>query len=105
MVNLYQQSGHLGAAPAPESYVLSRSCLEYALYALHMFKSKNSESVWAARHNSKTAESKCRNEFSYGKVISTLKKVDEELAEVASELYGGFIDHGGIPMKRQLRHR
>jgi hypothetical protein len=86
----------------PESYVLSRSCLEYALYALHMFKSKDSESIWAARHNSKTAESKCRNEFSYGKVISTLKGTDEELADVASELYGGFIDHGGHPNEKAI---
>lgn len=86
----------------PESYVLSRSCLEYALYALHMFKSKDSESIWLARHNSKTAESKCRNEFCYGVIISTLKKVDEELAEVASELYGGFIDHGGHPNEKAI---
>lgn len=88
----------------PESYVLARSCLEYAMYALHMCKSKDIEAIWVNRHDSKEAEKTCRNTFRHVDVISTLNKADKQLGDAASELYDNLISHGGHPNEKAITH-
>lgn len=90
------------ATQIPESYTLARSCLEYALYALHINKSVEVEKKWIHRHDDEASKSKCRAEFSYGNVLKTLKIEDINLASEASNLYEGYIDHGGHPNEKAV---
>jgi hypothetical protein len=86
----------------PESYVLSRSCLEYSAYSHHISKSIEAEKIWYERHVSKKSKSKNRNEFSWGNVLNTLKTSDSSLADQVSELYDGLIDYGAHPNEKAI---
>lgn len=80
-----------------ESFVLDRSCLEYALYALHIEKNPGSENIWSNRSNDLESKKACRTEFTYKNILNTLRNVDRPLAETANSLYEGTIDFGGHP--------
>ena len=106
---------------AVESYMVSRGCLEYALYALHIYEDKeyvyinndktvtedrkdsNSQSVqkrfmiWLDRSTSPEANKKRRNEFSNSNVKKTLLVKNEDLGKIVLELYDSTIDYGAHP--------
>ncbi len=106
---------------AVESYMVSRGCLEYALYALHIYEDKeyvyinndktvtedrkdsNSQPVqrrfmiWLNRSSSTEANKKCRKVFSNSNVKKTLLAKNEDLGKVVSELYDSTIDYGAHP--------
>lgn len=86
----------------PESYVLSRSCLEYSMYSHHISKSISAEKIWCERHDSEKSKSKSRQEFIWGNVVKSLKARDSSLADKVSELYDGLIDHGAHPNEKAV---
>jgi hypothetical protein len=43
-------SGHAAAGQAVEAYVMSRSALEFAAYALHIHRNPDLGTVWLSRH-------------------------------------------------------
>ena len=86
----------------PESYVMSRNCLEYSAYSLHISKSIDAEKIWCERHDSQTNKSRSRAEFGWGNVSRTLKESDPDLYNKASELYNSLIGHGAHPNEKAV---
>ncbi len=104
-----------------EACMVSRGCLENALYALHIYedseyvyidneekiikdgninnyrKVKNRLILWLDRSKSSDAKNKVRNVFSNSNVQKTLKAKDKNLGQVVSELYDHTIDYGAHP--------
>jgi hypothetical protein len=86
-----------------EGFVLMRSCLENASYALHIFKSENNlDEVWLKRHDDKKSISKTRNEFGYQKVLRTIAINDKKLSDVYDDLYNKTLDFGAHPNERAI---
>ncbi|MBU2479325.1 MAG: hypothetical protein KKA36_09570, partial [Gammaproteobacteria bacterium] len=90
-------SGH-----SPETFPVLRSCLENALYALHINQNKGLDDLWLRRHDNPSMEKKVRAEFSYRNVIKTLETVDAENHKVAVSLYQRAIDYGAHPNERSM---
>ncbi len=86
----------------PETFPLLRSCLENALYALHIHKNDGLDELWLSRHDNDSTEKKVREEFHHGNVIKTLKSVDNENHKVAVALYQRTIDFGAHPNERAM---
>ena len=85
-----------------ETYPLLRSCLEYALYALHTTKSPELAEVWLTRHTAENGLAKVRSKFSHGEVMRTLMACDERLHGIIHKLYEQTIDFGAHPNERGL---
>ena len=81
----------------PESFVLARSCLEYALYALHIEKNEKLSDIWMNRHKDSDGLKACRKSFKHINVMETLKSVSAKEHDVVQKLYERTIDFGGHP--------
>lgn len=86
----------------PEAFVQARSCLENALYALHMNRNAGLDEVWLRRHDDETSLKRTRNEFTFSNVIKTLEAEDAKNATVARSLYERTIDFGAHPNERAV---
>ncbi len=86
----------------PETFVILRSCLENALYALHIKNNPASGEVWLKRHDDENSLRATRNEFKYGNIIETLAKADSSLHATAKLLYERTIDFGAHPNERAM---
>ena len=87
---------------AAESYVVLRSCLEYAIYALHINKNPRLAAIWLQRHDDDASLRAVRNEFQHAKVIGTLQRTDPKLYEAIALLYERTIDSGAHPNERAI---
>jgi hypothetical protein len=87
---------------AAESYVVLRSCLEYAIYALHINKNSPLAELWLQRHADDASLRAMRNEFQHAKVIRTLQRTDAKLCDSIALLYERTIDFGGHPNERAV---
>jgi hypothetical protein len=85
-----------------ESFSISRTCIEYALYAFHMEKNPDSRKIWINRHDDEAAKKVCRQEFTYRKIITTLQLAEKNLSNITSQLYDRTIDYGGHPNERAV---
>jgi hypothetical protein len=83
-----------------EAYPVLRSCIEYALYALHINKAAGLSEVWLRRHDSAHSKKQCIRAFTHGAVLKTLEGVDPQLASALGALYERTIDYGGHPNER-----
>lgn len=90
------------AGLAAESFCLNRSCIESALYGLHIHEKPRAAEIWLTRHKSKSTESKCRDEFSYGRVMHTLAQKLPQLTNIGRELYQRAVDFGAHPNERAI---
>lgn len=81
----------------PEAFVQARSCLEYALYALHINRNSGLDETWLRRHDDEGSLKTTRTAFSFAKVIKTLEDEDPRNAQVARKLYERAIDFGAHP--------
>ena len=87
---------------ATESYVILRSCLECAIYALHINKNPPLAELWLRRHDDDVSLRAMRNEFEHKKVIRTLEKTDPKLYDAVASLYERTIDFGAHPNERAI---
>lgn len=85
------------SAQISETYAVLRSCLESALYGLHIARDFNRAEVWFQRHDSPKQKDLVRREFSYGAIIKTLEKEDADVARSTRTLYEQCIDWGAHP--------
>lgn len=85
-----------------DCFPLLRSCLEYALYALHINEHPELGSVWLRRHVDSAALYEVRAKFRYKHVRSTLRARDGTLCRVIEQLYESAIDFGAHPNERAL---
>jgi hypothetical protein len=81
----------------PDAFPLLRTCLEYALYALHINRNPGLGETWLRRHEDEASLKAVRNKFANGAVIRTLEKVDANLGATVRALYERTIDFGAHP--------
>lgn len=87
---------------AVETFPLLRSCLEYALYALHINENSTFADVWLRRHDNDESLREVRRVFKHVRVMETLLNRDAALHEDISGLYERTIDFGGHPNERAV---
>jgi hypothetical protein len=85
------------AGQVTETFVLTRSCLEYAAYALHIQENPGYDLVWWARNQSAKHKKAAITSFALGRLRETIEKHDKRLAAVFDELYERTIDFGAHP--------
>ena len=80
-----------------ETFVMLRSCLEYAGYALAMFADPALEVVFASRHMDDANMKAQKEKFQIGAIRTVIAGFDEKLAEIFQVNYNRAIDFGGHP--------
>src|SRR5262245_19149747 len=85
-------AGHAAAGQTVESYVMDRAMLEFAAYALHIFRDPALGMVWLDRHQSNANMEAARSAFSHRKVQATVGAVNRQAGERFEMLYQRTID-------------
>ena len=83
-----------------ETFVLLRSCLEYAAYGFAIFKDPNLTMVWLNRHEDEKAKKASVQDFQIKKIREMIDEVDRGLTPVFQKLYDRTIDFGAHPNER-----
>jgi hypothetical protein len=84
----------------PETFVLLRSCLEYAAYGLHVNANPTLGETWLKRHDDADALKAMKKAFQGVEVEQTIVQTDTELGRIYKALYERTIDFGGHPNLR-----
>jgi hypothetical protein len=84
----------------PETFVLLRSCLEYAAYGLHLNANPSLGETWLKRHDDAAALRAMKKAFVGPEIDQTIVATDQEIWHVYNELYERTIDFGGHPNLR-----
>jgi len=79
-----------------------RSCLETALYTLHMNRHAGFDELWLRRHDDADALRAVKNEFRISKTFETLGTEDQWNEAVARKLYERTTDFGAHPNERAM---
>jgi hypothetical protein len=82
---------------AVEAFVMARSCLEYAGYALAIFRNPALEVVFSKRHLSDADMQAQKEAFRISEIKEVIESFDPKLVAIFSELYERSIDFGGHP--------
>ena len=91
------------AGQVAESFVMARSCLEYAGYALAIFADQplegvpTREEVFVNRNVDDESLKAQKAEFQVGKIRATIADYDQQLAKNFKLLYDRSIEYGGHP--------
>lgn len=85
-----------------ESFCVLRACLECAVYCLHIYEHDSLGEVWLRRHDDEASLKATKNEFSHGRVMTTLRNNDPKLCATIQSLYERTIDFGGHPNERSI---
>jgi hypothetical protein len=80
-----------------EAFVMMRSCLEYAGYALIIFSDPRLEPVFASRHVDLVAFKSHRQAFNPEKIETVIEARDPELSRLFELFYQRTIDFGAHP--------
>ena len=87
---------------AVETFVLLRSCLEFAGYALLIHNKPELGELWLDRHQNEEAKKKGKQEFQIKEFRAILEKQDKKLAEIFQMFYERTIDFGAHPNERSI---
>jgi hypothetical protein len=85
------------AGQVVETFVMLRSCLEYAAYALAIFKDPSLQEVFMSRHVSIEGMKAQKDKFRISEVKKVIVGFDPKLAELFQVFYDRSIDFGGHP--------
>jgi len=85
------------AGQVVEAFVMMRSVLEYAGYALIIFDQPTLEDVFILRHKGETELKAHKKAFTSGAIRDVLARYDQKLAELFDIFYQRTIDFGGHP--------
>lgn len=85
-----------------DAFPSMRSCLECALYALHINANPPKGELWIRRHDDDNSLRDVRREFAYSNVVRTLRQRDAALCSSIEDLYDRTIDFGGHPNERAV---
>jgi hypothetical protein len=80
-----------------ESFVLMRSCLEYAGYAILIFTDPGLEEVFLNRHADKASKNAQRRTFEISTITKAIAGFDQKLSDIFKYMYDRSIDFGGHP--------
>jgi hypothetical protein len=81
----------------PPSYMVTRGCVEDAIYAFFLYHHTELKGVWSARQASSDAKKKVRAEFTIVRMKRFLAKKNTALAEQFEIVYDATIDLGAHP--------
>jgi hypothetical protein len=95
-------SGLAFAGQLSEAYVMHRSCLEYAGYALHINRNPSLGHLWLNRHQDAQTIKKLKREFTIERVRRTITTCNRHAGERFDSLYQRAIDWGGHPNERAV---
>jgi hypothetical protein len=95
-------AGHAAAGQAVECYVMNRAALEFAAYALHIFRNPDFGMVWLNRHQDEASMRAARTAFSHREVQTTVAAVNQHAGERFEQLYQRTVDFGGHPNERSV---
>jgi hypothetical protein len=95
-------SGLAAAGQVAEAYVMHRSMLEYAGYALHINRNPGLAKVWLDRHEDEAKMEASRRAFSHNKVQKTISAVNQHAGKRFEALYQWTIDSGAHPNERSV---
>jgi hypothetical protein len=90
------------AGQAAEAYVQCRAMLEYAAYAVHIYRDPPLGIVWLNRHQDLASMEKQKNAFSHRKALASVTKANIHAGRRFEELYQRTIDSGGHPNERSI---
>jgi hypothetical protein len=90
------------AGQVTESFVMNRSVLEFAAYALHLHRNADVRMIWLNRHRSKEDMEASRKTLSHNKVRKSIEAANRHAAERFEKLYQWAIDFGGHPNQRSV---
>jgi hypothetical protein len=85
-----------------DAFPSMRTCLEYALYALHIVTNPATGEKWLRRHGDTQSHKICREEFKHSNIILSLRKHDQRLYSIVEQLYNTTIDFGAHPNERAI---
>lgn len=85
-----------------EAFPVIRSCLENAMYALHIHQNPGTDDLWMKRHRDAAALKAAKKSFGYSSVFKTLEKIDPQTATLADMLYQRAVDFGAHPNERAV---
>jgi hypothetical protein len=80
-----------------ESFVMMRSCLEYAGYALLIFIDPHLEEVFLNRHVDNASKKTQRGKFEIPNVIRKIAGFYQRLSDIFKDMYDRSIDFGAHP--------
>lgn len=80
-----------------DSVMLSRGCIENALYGYAIEKKTELLNVWINRNESEKHKNEMRNQFTFGKIIKLIECDNILVAEFVKEQYDETIDLGAHP--------
>jgi hypothetical protein len=90
------------AGQACEAMVVCRVMLEFAAYALHIYRDPALETVWLDRHTDNTTFKKQKKAFQHIGVLASVKAANRHAGQRFEELYQRTIDFGGHPNERAV---
>jgi len=83
-----------------ESYMVGRGCLEEAIYAHEIHKSRANMELWVSRHDNASARKNYKNHFRITSLMNSLPEIP--LREATKKLYETSIDMGAHPNPKML---
>ena len=81
----------------PETQVILRNSIEYALYGLYVCKKPKSQEIWLRRNDDNKSKQFMRQEFLYSNLIRCLKSEDIETYETSNENATVYRGQFGLP--------
>jgi hypothetical protein len=87
------------AGQAAEAYVQCRAMLEYAAYAVHIYRDPALGTLWLNRHQDMEAQ---KIAFSHRKVLVSVTAANAHVGKRFEDLYQLTIDFGGHPNERSV---
>jgi hypothetical protein len=90
------------AGQVAETYVQCRAMLEYAAYAVHIYRTPPLGMIWLNRHKDPAATEAQKNAFSHRKVSASVAAANVHAGKRFDDLYQRTIDFGGHPNERSV---
>ena len=88
------------AGQLPQSFMVQRGALEYALYGFYLASDEDRQTTWLNRHKGKKHRKAVQQEFRPSHFLNLISECDSKLGAKCRELYNLAIDHGAHPNSR-----
>lgn len=85
-----------------EAYMVSRGCLENALYGFFFWKEPKKARLWYERHDSIMKKKEGRRQFQIKAMLQLLQTENQKIGKITEDLYEWCIDYGAHPNERSI---
>jgi hypothetical protein len=90
------------AGQAAESHPQCRAMLEYAAYAVHIYRNPSLGEVWLNRHQGVAGLKASKKAFQHVAIVKSVTAANRDAAKRFEDLYQHTIDFGGHPNERSV---